>query len=154
MPQERKMANRPTISFRDWLTFCLEQGWPRSSLFALARLWWKENRDDGGDTGIFVIRYRECTLPYVFRSRSDAVAWGLANYKGQRSGWIVRPDAKSPYPVFTSDAGWLQCGDGPVILCPLCEKTGDSHGLTQAVRRARIRFQEPPRMTKSALKYQ
>ena len=73
----------------------------------MARMWWKAHPDDKGDIGVFEIYYRNLRLPKEFRSRRAAIQWALWNYKGLRSGWVVRP------------VSFEHLGE-PHIHCPLC----------------------------------
>ena len=58
----------------------------------MARMWWKAHPDDKGDIeGCLKFTTAICGFR-KFRSRRAAIQWwALWNYKGLRSGWVVRP---------------------------------------------------------------
>lgn len=98
------------MTFREFVRWASNNGYTREEIFAMARLWWKQHPDDRGDRGIFEIVYHNHRLAVEFYSRRAAIRWALWNYKGNHTGWHVRP------------ISFEHLGE-PDPRCPLCAAT-------------------------------
>jgi len=78
---------RTIPSETEWIKFCLDNGWRRSDVPALRKLYRKVHPRP--KLGLFAVKYHGFILPRAFSSDVAAKNWALKNFKGSREGWEI-----------------------------------------------------------------